>query len=110
MDELESFVKFIKEKFDTLESVNTHVAPIHNDIRYSNILYDRGNKRVGVIDFGGCEVNDIDDVDILLHPYNIFKDEVKGFIDTPTFYLEGEKNDVITEKVAEAKKAKEPIS
>lgn len=42
----------------------------------------------------GCEVNDIDDVDILLHPYNIFKDEVKGFIDTPTFYLEGEKNEI----------------
>ena len=68
IDSLDGFVphetklildKFIKEKFDTLESVNTHVAPIHNDIRYSNILYDRGNKRVGVIDFGGCEVNDI---------------------------------------------------
>ncbi len=50
---------FIKNKFDSLENVNRHVAPIHNDIRYSNIFYDKENSKVGIIDFGGCEVGDI---------------------------------------------------
>ena len=50
---------FLRKNFNQLDRVNTHVVPIHNDIRYSNIFYDTGTKKLGVIDFGGCEVNDI---------------------------------------------------
>lgn len=50
---------FIKNTFNRLENVNTHVAPIHNDIRYSNIFYDKKNQKLGIIDFGSCEVNDV---------------------------------------------------
>lgn len=50
---------FIENQFDALEKVNSHVAPIHNDIRYSNIFYDKETSKVGIIDFGSCEVYDI---------------------------------------------------
>lgn len=50
---------FIENQFNTQEKVNSHVAPIHNDIRYSNIFYDKETSKVGIIDFGSCEVYDI---------------------------------------------------
>ena len=50
---------FIKNEFNQLDTVNTHVAAIHNDLRFSNIFYDAKEQKVGIVDFGGCEVNDI---------------------------------------------------
>lgn len=50
---------FLQNNFNQLENVNKHVAPIHNDIRFSNIFYNQDNNKIGIIDFGSCEVGDL---------------------------------------------------
>lgn len=50
---------YINNTFNHLDCINARVVPIHNDIRCSNVLYDSNKVKVGIIDFGGSEVNDI---------------------------------------------------